>query len=106
MALFEDRSGRKRVCFEGITELAPGDKKESKPARLDAARERFEVAMVRLENALEANANNAGGIDVEEMTAQTSALRKENEELSKKNRAVGERLDGAISRLKTVLEGA
>ncbi|MBL6932013.1 MAG: hypothetical protein ISR45_03620 [Rhodospirillales bacterium] len=86
--------------------MALGGTKESKPSRLDAARERFDAAMQRLDKALETQGGYSGGVDVEKMSAQSAALQAENEELTKINRAVGERLDGAIKRLKNVLESA
>ncbi len=86
--------------------MALGGKKEDKPSRLNAAKERFEIALIRLEKALEATSAEADSDAAEKMASDTAALAQENEKLSGLNKAVAQRLDGTIERLKIVLEDA
>jgi hypothetical protein len=72
-------------------------KKESTPKRLKSARARLDAAMERLEKAL-------AGINSGDDGAEIAALKGEIEKLTGVNKATGERLDGAIKRLKTVLK--
>lgn len=76
--------------------MALGGNKGSKPARLKSARRRLEAAVGRLDKALAAKNPDAG--------AEMQALRGENEKLTGLNKLTGERLDGAIKRLKSVLK--
>ncbi|NQU57080.1 MAG: hypothetical protein HQ513_07580 [Rhodospirillales bacterium] len=77
--------------------MALGGKKDNKPTRLISANERLDAAMVRLDKALAANNSDTDGAEI-------TTLRSENERLSGLNKLTGERLDGAIKRLKTVLK--
>ena len=72
-------------------------KKGNKPKRLKTASQRLDAAMERLEKALEAKNSGDDGAEV-------AALKSEVEKLPGVNKAAGERLDGAIKRLKTVLK--
>ena len=71
-----------------------------KQGRLERPRERLEQAVKRLEAALETHARKSGDSD-----AALSAAAEENAELKTLNRAVSGRLDTAIGRLKSILEG-
>lgn len=86
--------------------MALGGNKSDKPGRLDAATQRFEAAMQRLEKVLKSQKAGVGGADLQKMTDETAILRQENEKLSNLNKVAGERLDGAIKHLKTVLRDA
>lgn len=77
--------------------MALGGKKENKPTRLGSARERLDAAMSRLDKAVARNSSTDHG-------AEMDSLRAANEKLASQNKITGERLDGAIKRLKAVLE--
>jgi len=81
--------------------VALGGNKDDKPTRLKSANERLDAAMLRLEKALAApkSGPESGAGD-----EQIAALRAENDKLSGINKVTGERLDGAIRRLKAVLK--
>ena len=69
--------------------------------RIVQARDRLDKALSRLEVAAR---REKGGQDVGELTAQVDDLRARNLMLDQRNRAVGERLDAAISRLRTLIK--
>jgi 3-oxoacyl-(acyl-carrier-protein) synthase len=71
---------------------------------LERPRERLEQAVTRLEAALEAQDLKSGESDAA-LAHTLSAAEAENAELKTLNRAVSGRLDSAIGRLKTILEG-
>jgi len=79
----------------------------SKPSQVERARERLEKAIARLEAALAAKPEGppSGAEDIAQLTRQVAALEGDNARLSDLNKTVGDGLDGAIRRLKTVLEG-
>lgn len=81
--------------------MALSGKKSHKQTRLKSANERLEMAMGRLDKALDkaGAANNSGAEE-----AEIAILRAENEKLTGLNKVTGERLDGAIKRLETVLK--
>ncbi|MDP6785713.1 MAG: hypothetical protein QF830_06020 [Rhodospirillales bacterium] len=71
---------------------------------LERPRERLEKAVTRLEAALEARDHKSGESDAALATS-LAAAEAENARLTTLNRAVSGRLDSAIGRLKTILEG-
>ncbi len=71
-----------------------------KQGRLERPRKRLEQAVKRLEAALETHARKSGESD-----AALSAAAAENAQMKTLNRAVSGRLDTAIGRLKSILEG-
>ena len=71
---------------------------------LERPRERLVQAVTRLEAALEAQDLKLGESDAA-LAHTLSAAESENAELKTLNRAVSGRLDSAIGRLKTILEG-
>lgn len=75
-----------------------------KQGRLERPRERLEAAVARLEGALETHARKSGESDAA-LARSLSAAETENAELKTLNRAVSGRLDTAIGRLKSILEG-
>ena len=75
-------------------------------SRLDEAQQRLNVALTRLERAVEAKVkaaeeNDGSAVD----DAQLQALKAENEQLRRASAEAGERLDTAIRRLEGVLDG-
>lgn len=71
-----------------------------KPSRLERARERLDKAVARVEAALETRARNGG----DGVSKELEAVRAKNAALKESYRAVSERLEGTIDRLKTILE--
>ena len=68
--------------------------------RMIQARDRLDKALARLENAARGERR---GAKVGDLTAELDDLRARNLMLDQRNRAVAERLDKAISRLKTLV---
>ncbi len=86
--------------------MTPGAADETNKQRLAAARERLEAALRRLEKmAADRTVPERQG-EAEKLAQEITALRGENERLSRNNKVMGERLDGAIGRLKSVLDVA
>ena len=75
-----------------------------KQGRLERPRERLEQAVARLEVALETQGRKSGESDAA-LAHTLSAAEAENAQLKTLNRAVSGRLESAIGRLKTILEG-
>ena len=75
-----------------------------KQGRLERPRERLEQAVARLEVALETQGRKSGERDAA-LAHTLSAAEAENAQLKTLNRAVSGRLESAIGRLKTILEG-
>jgi hypothetical protein len=73
-------------------------------SRLDEATQRLERAVARLENAATAESASENADD-RHLREELSAARKEHAELQAVTRDVSVRLDTAIARLKTILEG-
>ena len=71
---------------------------------LERPRERLEKAVTRLEAALETRDRKSGKSDAA-LAETLSAAEAENAQLKTLNRTVSGRLDSAIGRLKTILEG-
>jgi hypothetical protein len=69
--------------------------------RIVQARERLEKALSRLETAARREKE---GPNLAELTAELDDLRARNLMLDQRNRAVGDRLDAAIARLKTLIK--
>lgn len=86
--------------------MTPGAADETNKQRLAAARERLEAALLRLEKAAAGRTIPDREGEAEKLTQEITALRGENERLSKNNKVMGERLDGAIGRLKSLLDVA
>ena len=75
-------------------------------SRLDEAQQRLNVALTRLERAVEAKVKTAEETDGSAVDdAQLQALKAENEQLRRASAEAGERLDTAIRRLEGVLDG-
>ncbi len=81
-----------------ILEEGPSKRFREVRERLDRAVERLEAASARLERVGDRASEDARG-------EETAALRAENARLHKTSGAVSGRLDSAINRLKSVLEG-
>ena len=69
-----------------------------KPTLVERAQKQLNEAVVRLEAALEARA------DGSQLAAELAAVRSQNSALTKVTEGVSERLDGAIDRIRAVLE--
>ena len=69
-----------------------------KPTLVERAQKQLNEAVVRLEAALEARA------DGSRLAAELAAVRSQNAALTKVTEGVSERLDGAIDRIRAVLE--
>lgn len=65
------------------------------------ARDRLEKALARLERAAQGG---RGGANVADLSAQLDDLRARNLMLDQRNRAVAERLDTAIAKLRTLVQ--
>ncbi|MBL6957760.1 MAG: hypothetical protein ISR52_02180 [Rhodospirillales bacterium] len=75
-----------------------------KSTRVQRAQERLSQAIDKLEDAVKSRTNGGAGADPE-MVAELAVIRAENDSLKDVNKAVSDRLDAAISRMKSVLEG-
>lgn len=73
-------------------------------SRLQAARDRLEQAVDKLEAAAE-QSERLTGPGPAEMSEALDAVREENTTLHETNKAVGNRLDRIIDRLRSVLDG-
>ena len=82
--------------------MALGGKKNDKWARHNIASERLDAALLHLEKAMAKNAKFENSADLKKM----AALVLENDKLSDVNKAVEERLNGAIKNLKNILKEA
>jgi hypothetical protein len=77
-----------------------GGEKKDKLSRHNIASERLEAALLRLEKAMAKISKSENSADLEKM----AALILENDKLSFINKAVEERLNGAIKSLKKILK--
>ena len=82
--------------------MALGGKQNDKWARHNIAIERLDAALLNLEKAMAKNAKFENSADLKKM----AALVLENDKLSDVNKAVEERLNGAIKNLKNILKEA
>lgn len=73
-------------------------------SRLQAARDRLEQAVDKLEAAAE-ESERLSGHAPSELSDALNAVREENASLHETNKAVGNRLDRIIDRLRSVLDG-
>ena len=69
---------------------------------IHAAKSKLDAALTRLEKAIDTKANSTGGSDG--LSSELVAAKAEISELKEKNQVVSNRLDGAIGRMKEILE--
>jgi len=75
----------------------------TKPTRVARAKDRLEAAVRRLESALESRAG-AGSGETDEIVRQLEDAFRDRDALKAANSELGTRLDGAIRRIRRVLE--
>lgn len=73
-------------------------------AKVDGAKERLEGALAKLESAIDSRVR-GDGVKLDQMNAELERLRRENAALEQLTGQIEARLESAIRRLKTVLEG-
>jgi cell division protein FtsB len=82
--------------------VALGENNKVKNTRRAIANERLEVALLRLEKAMGKNAEHENPADLEK----TAALVSENDKLRNTNKAIEDRLNGAVKNLRNILKEA